>query len=123
MVKDLFSWKNQLKEIENEKKIYKIIINNDHQFIKVFNYINNFINVQEETIKKIYIRRNNINKFQFNELNAFDLICLPELLKQTNNINFNGNDNHYNYIIENKPDINYNEMNCNVRNIINKFNT
>ena len=123
MVKDLFSWKNQLKQIENEKKIYKIIINNDQQLINVFNYINNFINIQEETIKKIFIRRNNINKLQFNELNVFDLSYFAELLKQANNINFNGNHNYYNYIIENKPDINYNEINCNVRNKINKFNT
>ena len=119
LVKDLFFWKKEIKNILNEIKTNKITIFNNQKFNNIFNFIQIFINIKEEKVKEIYKKINNINFLQYNKLNNININDLADLLTKSDNKNIN--ENHNCYIIGNESDINYDEINCKISQTINQY--
>ena len=106
MIKDILYWKKYIKDIETDiKSCLNVDMINNNKLCDVFSSVKNIINIQEQKIKNI-----------ISNLHHIDPECLKyytNLLKQSNDINQKENKNYI--IIENNSEINYNEINLNLK--------
>ena len=117
MEKELNNWKKQIKELENKlKSNIQIEGKYFNGFLDIFSLIKSIINNQEEKLKDM--KNTNKNNNTENYALPGSLSDFANLLRDTNNLMTRENKNCT--IIADKSNINYNEVNSNIREIINQ---
>lgn len=107
--------KKKIQNIENKLKLSRNYDKNKiGKLSEIISLIIENINTQEKKINEIY--KNNFNIYNNSPDNLSDY---AKLLKDSNYLKLIGNNN--NMELENKSDINYNEINSNLRDIINQI--
>ena len=106
MIKDILYWVKYIKEIETEiKSCINVDMINNNKLCDVFSSVKNIINIQKQKIKKII---DNLQHIDLEILNDYN-----NLLKQSYDVNPKENKNYI--LIENNSEINYNEININLK--------